>query len=430
MSPKIKQRTVARAKLTKIKNNITQLLDISDLGESEEKAFYDSLNELVNELNDRIYELEKFDNACMLDLDDDQIEDAVNEADAIFQSAKDVRRLAMTKIHELDVKFKSSDEATNRNSNASENEISISTKTKVDVKLPKLELPKFGGDVLEWPSFWDRFSVAVDNSDLPAVNKFVYLDSLLYGEAKETIKGITLSADNYQNACEKLRDRYGRQELIIFKHIQELLSINCQGKITYQNLRKHHDAVASHVRCLESYEITGERYGMFLTPIILSTLPFDMRMEWSRQSTGLEGDLDFMLSFLEREIRIRETSTAFKPFKADSPKKEEKPKSRSSASALASYSTNSSKCNICFKFHATYRCFQLIDKEVNDRWELIKKSKLCPRCLSKWHPDGPCKRTCEVANAVPDPITNCFAILTLNLSIKQSQRKLKIQRQR
>ena len=30
-----------------------------------------------------------------------------------------------------------------------------------DVKLPKLPLPKFSGDVLEWQSFWDQFKVNV-----------------------------------------------------------------------------------------------------------------------------------------------------------------------------------------------------------------------------------------------------------------------------
>ena len=389
MPTKIKQRTVARAKLTKTKNNISQLLETE--AEHEDKAFFDKLDEAVSELNNKLYELEKLDDACLADLADEEIEAAVEESDAILQSAKEVRRTAMNKIHQLESKFKSSDDVDEKTSN-------VSTRAKVDVKLPKLELPKFGGEVLEWPSFWDRFSVAVDQLDTPAVNKFVYLDSLLYGEAKETIKGITLSADNYESACVKLQERYGRQELIIFKHIQELLSISLQGKVTYQNLRKHHDAVASHVRCLESYGITAEQYGMFLTPIVLSTLPFDIRMEWSRQSTGLEGDFEFMLNFLEKEVRVRETSAAFKPLKTETSKKEEKNKFKSSAAALTSNSISKPNCNICFKIHLTHRCFQLIDKEVSERWDLIKKSKLCARCLSKWHSDGPCNKSCERCN--------------------------------
>ena len=48
----------------------------------------------------------------------------------------------------------------------------------VDVKLSKLNLPKFSGDVLQWPSFWDQFSVTVHDTDLPVVSKFTYLMSL------------------------------------------------------------------------------------------------------------------------------------------------------------------------------------------------------------------------------------------------------------
>ena len=40
----------------------------------------------------------------------------------------------------------------------------------VDVKLPKLNLPKFSGDVLQWPSFGDQFSVTVHDTDLPVVS--------------------------------------------------------------------------------------------------------------------------------------------------------------------------------------------------------------------------------------------------------------------
>ena len=47
-------------------------------------------------------------------------------------------------------------------------------------KLPKLDLPKFEGNVLEWESFWDSFDSAIhSNNTLSEVQKFNYLKSLL-----------------------------------------------------------------------------------------------------------------------------------------------------------------------------------------------------------------------------------------------------------
>ena len=41
----------------------------------------------------------------------------------------------------------------------------------VNVKLPKLDLPKFSGDVLKWVAFWQQFCACVDNQDIPGVTK-------------------------------------------------------------------------------------------------------------------------------------------------------------------------------------------------------------------------------------------------------------------
>ena len=48
------------------------------------------------------------------------------------------------------------------------------------VKYPKLALPKFGGNLLKWTSFWDSYESALHNSwDLTDVDKFNCLRSLL-----------------------------------------------------------------------------------------------------------------------------------------------------------------------------------------------------------------------------------------------------------
>ena len=47
-------------------------------------------------------------------------------------------------------------------------------------------------------------------------------------------------------------------------------------------LRAIQDELLMHVRSLESLGIKGNKYGVLLTPVILSCLPNDIRMEWAR----------------------------------------------------------------------------------------------------------------------------------------------------
>ena len=38
------------------------------------------------------------------------------------------------------------------------------------MKLPKTDLGKFSGEVLDWPEFWDIFRVSIyDNPEIPTV---------------------------------------------------------------------------------------------------------------------------------------------------------------------------------------------------------------------------------------------------------------------
>ena len=73
------------------------------------------------------------------------------------------------------------------------------------IKLPKTDLRKFSGDVLEWPEFWDIFRVAVhDNVEIPTVQKFVYLKSLLSDEAAGYIANIKTKEANCEVAVQRL----------------------------------------------------------------------------------------------------------------------------------------------------------------------------------------------------------------------------------
>ena len=53
------------------------------------------------------------------------------------------------------------------------------------VRLLKLEIEKFDGDVINWSSFWDQFSSVIHENDrLSEINEFKYLKSFLGDSAK------------------------------------------------------------------------------------------------------------------------------------------------------------------------------------------------------------------------------------------------------
>ena len=93
------------------------------------------------------------------------------------------------------------------------------------VKLPKLDIPKFDGNIINWRTFWEQFSISIHSrSGLSDAEKLVYLrHSLKNGTAKGVIEGLSRSGDCYSEAIESLMARYDRLRLIHQTHVCMIL---------------------------------------------------------------------------------------------------------------------------------------------------------------------------------------------------------------
>lgn len=94
------------------------------------------------------------------------------------------------------------------------------------VRLPKLTIKRYNGDLTKWLPFWDSFQSSVhDNPTLSNIDKFNYLTSFLESSAADAIAGLSITSANYEEASSTLKKCFGNTQSIVNKHMDSLLSI-------------------------------------------------------------------------------------------------------------------------------------------------------------------------------------------------------------
>ncbi|XP_039304389.1 uncharacterized protein LOC113003215 [Solenopsis invicta] len=93
------------------------------------------------------------------------------------------------------------------------------------MQLPKLKLPNFSGDQLEWEGFQNLFcSFVHDITGVPKVQKLQYLMGCLTGEAAEIVTGVPLTDSAYDRAWQDLVMRYDNLRVLLYAHMRHLIS--------------------------------------------------------------------------------------------------------------------------------------------------------------------------------------------------------------
>ena len=176
-------------------------------------------------------------------------------------------------------------------------------------RLPKLTIAKFRGEVTDWTSFWDSFKSAIhENREISKVNKFNYLYSLLEGAALRTIKGLSLTEDNYDTAIELLQKRFGNTQQIVAAHVEELLKLPPCNSDRASSLRFLYDKVIVHTRGLNSLGVEMRQYGSILIPVLMSKLPSEVRLRVAREQEEEVWDINDLMKIIQREVEARESS--------------------------------------------------------------------------------------------------------------------------
>lgn len=310
--------------------------------------------------------------------DNDRRRVYTEETNEFYEEAIDTS----TALAKLEKKLKpTSNPQTNPNGNSSNRE--------TVVKLPRLDLPTFDGEILQWKIFLDMFNASIhNNQNLSKIQKFTYLKAALSGEAEASIADLTLSDANYDVAIKTLTDRYENPRRIKLAVVHDFLSYKQSNGA--DGLRGLIDKTNQLQRIFQSLKMTEkDTLDALLIYIIQEKMDGDAKQQWRLTWTGkdlatLDSLKEFLAEHAERRIaqhdedrRCLHKDVANRPSDSQGGR-------RSSEWTCRVGCTDS-------EFHKLERCDYFMGLSIEERYDVIRKSNLCSNCLGVGHSKSECR---------------------------------------
>ncbi|UYV83697.1 hypothetical protein LAZ67_23002119, partial [Cordylochernes scorpioides] len=245
------------------------------------------------------------------------------------------------------------------------------------VKLPKIELKKFTGEIKDWLGWWEQFNKIHVDPTLEDSDKFQYLvQSMSPGtRASELVDSYPLTAENYPKVIETLTERFGRPELLQQVYVRDLirLMIDCSSK---QQLK------------VTSFYDEGTHEGLANKPL------HDVKID---ANNSTQTRVDLIMEFLQKETAAeQDRALAGSKFELKSLKRDRNvgrqshPAKIPTASGL--FARRAQNCIFCNKDHKNTECLAARRISIKERKERIKNAKCCFSCLQPGHISSNCRR--------------------------------------
>ncbi|KAB0801397.1 hypothetical protein PPYR_05751 [Photinus pyralis] len=282
-------------------------------------------------------------------------------------------------------------------------------------KLPKIQIPKFAGDIKEWPAFIDLFNSLVHNNDsISKIEKFHHLITSVRDEAHNIIKGLPLVEINYDTAYQILKNRYENKRLLATAYYQQLQNATALQRPNSKDLRLLLDTFHENIESLKVLNFPVNSWDFLLFNMLLQKLDTKTRTDFELEHSEIElPSYKQLITFLENQSKALDSLQLMSPkskMAAASPTPQTIKRGYQISNLLNTDATNTSqtqsstrntlKCSHCSGPHGIYKCTEFLSRPVQDRIQIASTKKLCKNCLSSLHNTFHCKSTarCHVCD--------------------------------
>ncbi|XP_052747989.1 uncharacterized protein LOC128200046 [Galleria mellonella] len=395
------ERILARRKFTLCAQKLEKLLDSCD---EFIPAEFEKLNKLFEDLT-----LVQ-NKVVSVWLDDDSRDEETFDKDIVEADVYESRYYMLKQ--KASKTFISSAKSTVKEMEAEQ--LSLRTNGNRHFKLPRLELPRYNGEIKTWLKFWSQFKKIHMDDQIDDDDKFHYLLQCMEvgSVAREFLESFPPSGENYSIAIEQLKYRFAKDEMIIEYYVRELLNlVLAQAKgVQKGSIRRLYDSLTTQILALESMGVTQEKYSAFLLPLVESALPEETLKAWIRSQANDRGNEKFsplsrLLNFVKSEVESEERIRLSRFKGLDNYCRQDF--NISSAACLNTtykdtkkrlgegnqYDRKEKTCIWCDRLsHTSSECASAIGKNLEERKEFLKSKNACYICLNIGHSAKRCRK--------------------------------------
>lgn len=177
------------------------------------------------------------------------------------------------------------------------------------VRLPKIQIPTFDGDLLQWRSFRDKFcSLIHDNTKLSPIQKLHYLLSATSGHAASVVRSLPLSDGYYIIAWNTLHERFDDKRSMLNAHMDTILRFTHLTNESLSGIKRFLNTFQENVASINALGVENLS-GYILFYIASRVLDSNIKklFEFEYHNTDLP-TLDMLLDFIKIRCQVLQNS--------------------------------------------------------------------------------------------------------------------------
>ena len=288
----------------------------------------------------------------------------------------------------------------------------VSNKIVPRIKVKASSLPTFSGNRIDWPEFKVLWPALVERLDFDELQLCMELKRACKGRAGDRLKNITSGIGAYSRLWDRLLDEYDDPGLSCQEALSRLHSLKPVAESDYKGILKLIDVVEGTYNQLDEL---GQLQAVHAIDVdrVANLLPPSTKMVWLRTYQDLSrrervAPFKYFWGFLSKErgavARLAEsigTSTRRSErvethFTESKNKEESKLKAKTNKYAVGSSNQKFTySCAVCdVDTHTTEICSRFKEMSVHDKYQALKRRRLCFACLSPQHRRDECSRRC------------------------------------